>query len=309
MSDVSARLSAAQSRTLAVVPGGVLNAAMWCLDRVAVGLIALGVTANGITIFSVVLAAAAGGLLAFGYFGMAAVAMVIASLGDALDGLVARRTGTAFGRGRSSMPRSTATRSSSFSAAWRSTSGACPGALFDPCSSARRLLHGELRQRQGRSAWPACPPELHAPRRTRRMPLPGHHPHLASSVVCPCRGALRVGRADPPSAGARSHRRGGQRLGRSSPAGPRAKPIGRGGDHRSPARPCAPPPVTRRKGRSGRFRPPAPRSRGGRSPRPPLALSSRRRPSAQTPSPGASPLSLRPPSVLSDRSRMGALTQ
>jgi phosphatidylglycerophosphate synthase len=65
------------------------------LDRVALGLVALGVTANGITLFSVVLAAAAGGLLAFGFFGAAAVAMVIASLGDALDGLVARRTGTA----------------------------------------------------------------------------------------------------------------------------------------------------------------------------------------------------------------------
>jgi CDP-diacylglycerol--glycerol-3-phosphate 3-phosphatidyltransferase len=95
MGDVSARLPAAQSRTLAVLPGGVLNGVIFCLDRVALGLVALGVTANGITIFSVVLAAAAGGLLAFGYFGVAAVAMVIASLGDALDGLVARRTGTA----------------------------------------------------------------------------------------------------------------------------------------------------------------------------------------------------------------------
>jgi CDP-diacylglycerol--glycerol-3-phosphate 3-phosphatidyltransferase len=94
MSDLSARLQAAPARSVAVVPGAVLNVALRCLDHVATGLIVLGVTANGITIFSVVLAALAGGLLAFGYFGAAAVAMVVASLGDALDGAVARRTGT-----------------------------------------------------------------------------------------------------------------------------------------------------------------------------------------------------------------------
>ena len=95
MGQVTARLPGAQARTVAVVPGGVLNAAIWCLDRVGTALVGLGVTANGITIFSVLLAAAAGGLLAFGFFGAAAIAMVVASLGDALDGMVARRTGTA----------------------------------------------------------------------------------------------------------------------------------------------------------------------------------------------------------------------
>jgi CDP-diacylglycerol--glycerol-3-phosphate 3-phosphatidyltransferase len=78
-----------------MVPAAVVSLAMGWLDRAAIGLIAVGVTANGITLFSVVLAAAAGALLALGFFGAAAVAMVVASLGDALDGLVARRTGTA----------------------------------------------------------------------------------------------------------------------------------------------------------------------------------------------------------------------
>ncbi|HEX3346033.1 MAG TPA: CDP-alcohol phosphatidyltransferase family protein, partial [Polyangiaceae bacterium] len=72
-----------------------LETALWCLEHVARGLIALGVTANAITVSSVFLAGIAGALLCFGQFGWAAVAMVAASLGDALDGLVARRTGTA----------------------------------------------------------------------------------------------------------------------------------------------------------------------------------------------------------------------
>jgi CDP-diacylglycerol--glycerol-3-phosphate 3-phosphatidyltransferase len=55
----------------------------------------MGATANAVTVGSVVLAAAGGVLLAFGHLGWAAVLMVAASLGDALDGLVARRTGTA----------------------------------------------------------------------------------------------------------------------------------------------------------------------------------------------------------------------
>jgi CDP-diacylglycerol--glycerol-3-phosphate 3-phosphatidyltransferase len=68
---------------------------MGCLDRAARGLVRLGVTANSVTVFSVAAAALAGVLLGFGRFGWAAAAMVIASLGDALDGLVARRSGSA----------------------------------------------------------------------------------------------------------------------------------------------------------------------------------------------------------------------
>jgi CDP-diacylglycerol--glycerol-3-phosphate 3-phosphatidyltransferase len=95
MADGTVRTTAAQARTSVVLPRAVLDRALWCLDHVARALIALGVTANAITLFSVVLAAVGGVLLAFGHFGYAAIAMVVASLGDALDGLVARRTRTA----------------------------------------------------------------------------------------------------------------------------------------------------------------------------------------------------------------------
>jgi CDP-diacylglycerol--glycerol-3-phosphate 3-phosphatidyltransferase len=78
-----------------VLPQGVARCGLWALDHVARALIALGATANSVTIGSVVLAATGGLLLALGHFGWAAVAMVAASLGDALDGLVARRTGSA----------------------------------------------------------------------------------------------------------------------------------------------------------------------------------------------------------------------
>jgi CDP-diacylglycerol--glycerol-3-phosphate 3-phosphatidyltransferase len=67
------------------------------LDRLADGaaiLAELGVTASAVTISRLVLAAIGGVLLAFGMFSWAAVAMAFASLGDALDGIVARRTNT-----------------------------------------------------------------------------------------------------------------------------------------------------------------------------------------------------------------------
>jgi phosphatidylglycerophosphate synthase len=71
------------------------EAALRWLDRVAHVLTRVGVSANAITLLCLCLAAVAGVLLGFGRFGLAAVAMVLASLGDALDGLVARRNGTA----------------------------------------------------------------------------------------------------------------------------------------------------------------------------------------------------------------------
>jgi CDP-diacylglycerol--glycerol-3-phosphate 3-phosphatidyltransferase len=65
------------------------------LDCLAEGLMRVGVSANAITLLCLGLAAVAGVLLGFGHFGLAAVAMVLAASGDALDGLVARRSGTA----------------------------------------------------------------------------------------------------------------------------------------------------------------------------------------------------------------------
>ena len=65
------------------------------LSPVVDALIAAGVSANAVTGVSLVAGLFAGGALALGHFGVAAFALVVASLGDAVDGLVARRTCTA----------------------------------------------------------------------------------------------------------------------------------------------------------------------------------------------------------------------
>lgn len=95
MNDASVRVRASEARSSLLLPRAALDATLCCLDYVARGLIFLGVTANTVTVSSVVLAGIAGTLLCFGQFGWAAVAMVAASLGDALDGMIARRTGSA----------------------------------------------------------------------------------------------------------------------------------------------------------------------------------------------------------------------
>ena len=95
MNESSVRIRVRDPRTSLVLPRAALDAALWVLDHVADGLVALGITANTITISSLMLAGIGGTLLAFGEFGWASVAMVAASLGDALDGLVARKTGSA----------------------------------------------------------------------------------------------------------------------------------------------------------------------------------------------------------------------
>jgi CDP-diacylglycerol--glycerol-3-phosphate 3-phosphatidyltransferase len=95
MLDRTGHASASNARSSLVLPRVVTNAALWCLDHVARGLVTLGVSANAVSMLGVGLAALGGVLLSLGHFGAAAVAMVIASLGDALDGLVARRSGSA----------------------------------------------------------------------------------------------------------------------------------------------------------------------------------------------------------------------
>jgi CDP-diacylglycerol---glycerol-3-phosphate 3-phosphatidyltransferase len=81
-------------RTSLVLPDSIVGAVLRSLDHVARALVRLGVSANAITAGSIALGAAGGVLLALGEFPLAAFAMVVASLGDALDGLVARRGGT-----------------------------------------------------------------------------------------------------------------------------------------------------------------------------------------------------------------------
>jgi CDP-diacylglycerol--glycerol-3-phosphate 3-phosphatidyltransferase len=74
---------------------GVMEMGYWAMRPVARACIALGVSANVVSWTSLVLAAAAGGSLAFGHFGVGAWLSVTSSMCDALDGLVARETGTA----------------------------------------------------------------------------------------------------------------------------------------------------------------------------------------------------------------------
>ncbi|HLK41063.1 MAG TPA: CDP-alcohol phosphatidyltransferase family protein [Polyangiaceae bacterium] len=75
------------------LPAGACKAALAAVDGVAGLLVEVGVPANAVTLGSIVLGLLAGLLVGFGRFGPAAVALGIASLGDAIDGAVARRAG------------------------------------------------------------------------------------------------------------------------------------------------------------------------------------------------------------------------
>jgi len=80
---------AAQHRSIAL-PRVASAMTHWALDPLVRHLIAAEVSANTITGCSLLAGIAAGVALAVGHFGVAAALLVAASLGDALDGLVAR---------------------------------------------------------------------------------------------------------------------------------------------------------------------------------------------------------------------------
>src|SRR5262249_50627935 len=67
----------------------------WGLQPIARFFIAIGLSANGVTGVSLILALGASVLLALGAFGVASIFVTISFLFDAVDGLVARETGTA----------------------------------------------------------------------------------------------------------------------------------------------------------------------------------------------------------------------
>jgi phosphatidylglycerophosphate synthase len=67
----------------------------WLLSPLVDGLAAVGVRANEVTVVSLVAGLVAGAALAFDQFGWATAAILFASLGDAVDGMLARRTGSA----------------------------------------------------------------------------------------------------------------------------------------------------------------------------------------------------------------------
>ena len=72
-----------------------MNMVYWALQPVADLCISLGITANAITGGSLVLGACSGVAMYCGAFGLGAVFVMLSSVGDALDGLVARKTGLA----------------------------------------------------------------------------------------------------------------------------------------------------------------------------------------------------------------------
>ena len=75
------------------LPPGVCKAALAAVDNVAGFVVDCGVPANAVTGCSIALGLVAGILVASGRFAPAALALGIASLGDALDGAVARKAG------------------------------------------------------------------------------------------------------------------------------------------------------------------------------------------------------------------------
>jgi CDP-diacylglycerol--glycerol-3-phosphate 3-phosphatidyltransferase len=79
----------------ALLGKGAMEAGYWSLQPVGRALIALGVTANQITLVSLFLGLLSAVALALGHFGVGAALTAMATLGDALDGIVARQTGTA----------------------------------------------------------------------------------------------------------------------------------------------------------------------------------------------------------------------
>jgi CDP-diacylglycerol--glycerol-3-phosphate 3-phosphatidyltransferase len=78
---------------------GLMEMGYWAMHVPARACMARGVSANAISWWSLALAAAAGVALAMGHYGVGAVLSVASFVCDALDGMVARETGTASGAG------------------------------------------------------------------------------------------------------------------------------------------------------------------------------------------------------------------
>jgi CDP-diacylglycerol--glycerol-3-phosphate 3-phosphatidyltransferase len=83
----------------ALLGRGVMDAAAWAIEPVGRGLAALGVTPNGLTWASLVLGLGAGVALAVGWFGLATLLATLSTIGDVLDGQVARLTDSGSDRG------------------------------------------------------------------------------------------------------------------------------------------------------------------------------------------------------------------
>jgi len=83
----------------ALVGRGIMDATYWAIEPVVRGLAALGVTPNGLTWAALVLGLGAGIALAVGWFGLATLLATMSTIGDILDGQVARLTNSGSDRG------------------------------------------------------------------------------------------------------------------------------------------------------------------------------------------------------------------
>jgi CDP-diacylglycerol---glycerol-3-phosphate 3-phosphatidyltransferase len=83
----------------ALVGRGIMDATYWAVEPLVRGLAALGITPNGLTWSALVLGVGAGVALAFGWFGLATLLATMSTIGDILDGQVARLTNSGSNRG------------------------------------------------------------------------------------------------------------------------------------------------------------------------------------------------------------------
>jgi phosphatidylglycerophosphate synthase len=82
-----------------LVGRGLMDMTYWAIEPLVRGLVRLGVTPNGLTWSSLVLGVAAGVAIAGGWFGLACLLATSSTIGDILDGQVARSTGGGSDRG------------------------------------------------------------------------------------------------------------------------------------------------------------------------------------------------------------------
>ena len=83
----------------ALVGRGIMDATYWAIEPVVRGLVALGITPNALTFGSLVLGFGAGAALAVGWYGLATLLATMSTIGDILDGQVARLTNSGSARG------------------------------------------------------------------------------------------------------------------------------------------------------------------------------------------------------------------
>ena len=78
---------------------GIMDATYWAIEPLVRGLAALGVTPNGLTWSALIFGLGAGVALAAGWFGLATLLATMSTIGDILDGQVARLTNSGSDRG------------------------------------------------------------------------------------------------------------------------------------------------------------------------------------------------------------------